>query len=172
VKLEKWALIAEVVGGIAIVLSLIFVGYEVRQSSQTNVQTLTQAMVSDYMAGVVSLSDTPTMACIFGQAMQNYDSLRGSERAMFNVRILAVFSAFQEMHTLNEQGAFDSSIWNGFEGLMTEALSNPGMRQWWSIRDHVFGNEFRAFIDAILLESPVVEPSLYNDASCFEAETE
>ena len=33
-KLERWALIAEIVGGVAIVLSLIFVGLQVRQSAE------------------------------------------------------------------------------------------------------------------------------------------
>ena len=33
-KLKRWALIAEIVGGLAIVLSLIFVGVEVRQNTE------------------------------------------------------------------------------------------------------------------------------------------
>ena len=33
-QLQKWALIAEIVGGIAVVLSLIFVGFQIQQSSK------------------------------------------------------------------------------------------------------------------------------------------
>ena len=33
-KLQKWALIAEVIGAVAIVVSLIFVGFEVRQGAE------------------------------------------------------------------------------------------------------------------------------------------
>ncbi len=33
-KLEKWALIAEIIGGVAIVLSLLFVGLEIRGNTQ------------------------------------------------------------------------------------------------------------------------------------------
>jgi len=33
-SLQKWALIAEIIGGFAVVLSLLFVGFEIRQSSE------------------------------------------------------------------------------------------------------------------------------------------
>jgi len=35
-KLEKWALIAEIIGGLAIVLSLVFVGVQLQQTNQLN----------------------------------------------------------------------------------------------------------------------------------------
>ena len=35
-KLEKWALIAEIIGGLAIVLSLVFVGFQLQQTNQLN----------------------------------------------------------------------------------------------------------------------------------------
>jgi len=165
-KLEKWALIAEIVGGIAIVASLVFVGFEVRQNARTDVQTLTQAVVSDYLAAVVALGDTHQMACIVSQAIQDYDAITGSERVMFNNRLIAVFGAFQEMHTLREQNAFNPSIWSGYEAVIVSATSSPGVRQWWSIRNHFFGEDFRAHVDQIIRGSPVVEPGLYNDPSC------
>ena len=54
-KLEKWALIAEIVSAIAIVLSLVFVGFQVRQGSEatdnntaaTRSQVLESLMNSD-----------------------------------------------------------------------------------------------------------------------------
>ena len=33
-RLQRWALVAEIIGGIAIIVSLIFVGYQVRQSTK------------------------------------------------------------------------------------------------------------------------------------------
>jgi len=165
-KLEKWALIAEIVGGVAIVVSLVFVGLEVRQSARTNIQTLTQAVVSDYQAAVVALGDTHQMACILSRALQNYDSITGSERVMLNNRLFAVFGSFQEMHVLREQGAFDSSLWSGYEAVIESATSSPGVRQWWSIRSEFFGERFRAYVDEMIDNPAATEPVLYNDPSC------
>ena len=171
-KLKKWALIAEIVGGIAIVVSLVFVGLQVRQSAQTNAQTLTQAVVSDYLAAVVALGDTHQMACIFSQAIEDYEEITGAERVMFNNRVLAVFSTFQEMRALREQGAFDPGIWRGFEGIVVSALGSPGVRQWWSVRSHFFGEEFREYVDGTIRQTPVVEQRLFNDPSCTSRVTE
>jgi hypothetical protein len=35
-KLERWALIAEIIGGLAIVVSLLFVGFQLQQTNQLN----------------------------------------------------------------------------------------------------------------------------------------
>jgi len=64
-QLKKYALIAEIVGGLAIVLSMFFVGYELHQSNKTSIQTATQAVVSDYAATLRTLSeDAETGWCL------------------------------------------------------------------------------------------------------------
>ena len=47
-KLQKWGLVADVVSAIAVVLSLIFVGLQVKQNSDAQTQTGTQAVISEY----------------------------------------------------------------------------------------------------------------------------
>ena len=58
-RLQKWALTAEIIGGIAILISLIFVGYEVRQSTKEAALKRNALEVSSYqnlMEGIMGLS--------------------------------------------------------------------------------------------------------------------
>ena len=44
-KLEKWALIAEIIGGVAVVFSLIYVGFQVAQNTQAiRINTVQQSL--------------------------------------------------------------------------------------------------------------------------------
>ena len=48
-KLEKWALIAEIIGGIAIVLSLVFVGIEIRRNTNAAYAATYDQILADHI---------------------------------------------------------------------------------------------------------------------------
>ena len=55
--LRKWALVAEILGGAAVVLSLIFVGFQIRQSSLQTEQNTVALEVSAYQNLVALMND-------------------------------------------------------------------------------------------------------------------
>jgi len=158
--------VGELSAAVAVVLSLLFVGYEVRQNNQTNIQTATQAVVSDHIATVRRLSEDAEMACIYARGVQDYQGMSGSERLRFSAWFLAVFYGLQEMHSIFEQGAMDPSIWSGFDSLAQEVTQLPGTRQWLATRRHWFSNEFQRYLDDITLQSLPADPIIYDDPAC------
>jgi hypothetical protein len=76
-QLQKWALIAEIVGGIAVVLSLTFVGLQVRQSASETALNTQALEVSAYQGLVQQISDFNTL--IIGDT-----DLIGLDRKMFS----------------------------------------------------------------------------------------
>ena len=165
-NLKKWALIAEVTGGIAIVLSLIFVGIEVRQSSEAQLQGSTQAVVSEYNAGVRLISTDRELACIYGLGMEDIESLAGLEQIRFSAYLLSVVNALQQMHTLNAQGSIDTAVWSGFESQMREIVSYPGFRQWFAVRRHWYSADFQAYADSLRNESQTITPTFSAGKAC------
>ena len=55
-QLQKWALVAEIAGGISVVISLVFVGFQVRQSTTESIQNTLAVEASAYqdLAGRVT----------------------------------------------------------------------------------------------------------------------
>ncbi len=69
-RLQKWALTAEIIGGIAILISLIFVGYEVRQSTKEAALKRNALEVSSYqnlMEGIMGLSQPLALDADFAE---------------------------------------------------------------------------------------------------------
>ncbi len=168
-KLKKYALIAEIVGGLAIVLSMFFVGYELQQSNKTSIQTATQAVVSDYAAALRTLSEDGQLACIYSRGMQDFNALSGSERGRYSAWMLSLLIVVQEMHLSFRLGGMDASTWNGFKSIIEEIIQLPGTRQWLETRRHWFGDDFREFLDEMAAKSSTIDPIIYDDPACSPA---
>ena len=63
-KLKKYARSAEIIGRLAVVLDLIFVGLELRQNTLMQRVTATQALVVDYENAIDTIGQDAETACI------------------------------------------------------------------------------------------------------------
>ncbi len=86
-NLQKWALVAEIAGGIAVVLSLIFVGLEIRQSSEETLQNTRALEVSAYQDLISQIStmnmlviSDPSFAELYDRMMLGEDPQNATER--------------------------------------------------------------------------------------------
>lgn len=161
-RLQLYALIAEIAGGIAIVLSLLFVGFQIRQNSQAQIQTNTQAVVSDWGNLFGRLSTDPILSCIYNKGVQDYASLNDTERTMFSAYMLTAGYIFQQMLYLERDGDISEEIWSGVVSMTVTMFQQPGMIAWFDQRRSWFSSGYQQFvIDLRNAEStseiPVVE---------------
>ncbi len=90
-KLQKWALIAEIIGGLAIVISLVFVGFEIRHSAEETRQAakITRAATSlqlkqDWVELNLTAASSPELAKVQAKwGMEGYESLSQDEKVLF-----------------------------------------------------------------------------------------
>ncbi len=74
-KLSEWANIAEIIGGIAIVASLLFVGLEVRENTRVTILTSDRALDQQNLALNLQITNSPDFAEIVVRAEMNRDTL-------------------------------------------------------------------------------------------------
>ncbi|MFO7587463.1 MAG: hypothetical protein R6X22_05260 [Gemmatimonadota bacterium] len=155
--------VGELVATLAVVLSVIFVGIEIRQNSEAQIRAATQAAVSDYIGSLERITDNGDVACLYVKGVQDYHALSGSERLRFSAFYMSFYYQLQQMHRLAEEGSIDAETWSGFEGLLRETTRYPGVRQWFEVRRSWFGPAFQAYIDGLMRESPPLEDYLFAD---------
>ena len=63
-KLEKYARVAEIIGGLAVVVGLIFVGLELRRNTLMQRVTTTQTLVVDYENAIDTIGQDADTSCI------------------------------------------------------------------------------------------------------------
>ena len=154
----------ELIAAAAVVVSVIFVGLQLRQSNSAQVQSTTQAAVSDYISSLERLTENPDFACIYIKGVQDYQALSGSERLRFSAFYMPTYYQLQEMHKLSEEGAINADTWSGFHSLLVETTQYPGMRQWFDSRRGWFSVCFQDYLDGLIAENPVIETYLFDDS--------
>ena len=163
-KLEKWALIAEIVGGIAIVVSLIFVGYEMRQNSRSQTQAMTQALVSSYAETLTLLTQNEQLRCIYSAGIRDFSALSGADALAFSAYWVALWRHREDMYFQYQQGALSPQTWEAFEGANREVAQYPGFQQWFAFRRRWFSEPFQEYIDSIM--GPPADLVPFEDPAC------
>ena len=80
--------IGELVGGVAVIASLIYVGMQVRQSNQINRAESVRAFVRDYNTFLYKLSEQTE---ILRRGSVDWDGLSGEEQAKLHFLLLSQF---------------------------------------------------------------------------------
>ncbi len=147
----------------AVVVSIIVLAIQVRQGNVAQRESTTQSVVSNYIASLERLTDNAEVACIYVRGAQNYGSLSGSERLRFSAFYMSTYYQLQEMHRLAGQAAIDADTWSGFNSLLYETTTYPGVREWWTQRRDWFSASFQAYIDDLMRVSSPVDTYLFRD---------
>ncbi len=163
--LSKILQVGELITALAVVVSVGFVVVEIRQNSEAQIRSTTQAAVGNYIDSLERHVDNPDFACLYIRGAQNYRALSGAERLQFSAYYMSTYYQLQEMLRLAEDGSIDADTWSGFQSLLTETTRYPGVRQWFGDRRHWFSKHFQGYIDSLIPNNQPIENYLFNDNS-------
>ncbi len=142
--------IAETVAAIGVILSLVYVGVQVRQGTlETRVGVL-RSVVNELGRVNDSLAEHGDLAEIVARGMADYDSLTLVERARMSSYLAHMFKLFEQLFVLHQTGAIETRDWRGYEHAITELAAYPGVQKWWSTRSDWARDDFNSFLLAIM----------------------
>ena len=159
-KLNKWLSLSANIG---VLIGIVFLAVEIRQNSEAQIRSTTQAAVGNYIGSLERFVDNADLACLYIKGAQGYRSLNGAERLRFSAFYMSFYYQLQEMLRMAEEGSIDADTWEGFQGLLKETTQYPGVRQWFSDRRHWFSTHFQDYIDSLIRDNPPIEDYLFRD---------
>lgn len=168
-KLKEYALAAEVLGGLAVVIGLVFVGLELRQNTLAQRVTATQALSVNYENAVDALGKDTETACIYVRGINGLNNLNGIERYRFFTLWFHVLRAGEQAHYYSLEGMVDTRIWRGYERQLSEVFRYPGFQQYWQVRKHWYSDEFQDFVDQAIAAAPASEFETFSIDGCEES---
>ncbi len=122
--------IGELVGGVAVIGSLIYVGLQVRQSNQLNRAESVRAYVRDYNALVGKLTD-PEFAELMRKASVDFNDLSRNDQLRAHGWLLPhVMLGFGNFF-VDREGVEPLSVLADQSNAIT--ISAPGFSQWWEV---------------------------------------
>lgn len=147
-NLQLMAQLADLIGAITIVVSLIYVGIQVRQNTRS-LRAENYAHALDRVAEMQArLSTNSELVRIFSTGLADPLSLRRSERLQFTWSLYEMFGSFEFMYLQSREGALRDDVWTRWSDTMTWWLQWPGVQQWWRAQPTPFSASFATFVEA------------------------
>jgi hypothetical protein len=149
-KLQEYALLAEIISAIAIIISLIYVGIQVNDSTRA-VRSATANETSAALSSWYSeLGNNRDASELFWKGMTNPESLTPEESFQFIVNIQGVFWLWQNAYYLAEEGTLDQELRDSIMNLILGLREIPGFKFFWEQRRNLFKLDFQRTVDEML----------------------
>ena len=144
-SLQDWGAIGELVGGLAIIVSLLYVGLQVRQGTNASRAATNQAFSVQFSDLILQITK-PELRDIFWRGIKGLKNLQGSENAALMALLASIMRTYETFYFERIEGRFDSRMWDGYEAQMIDLYNNVGVREYWAIRKHQFSSDFDSFL--------------------------
>jgi len=143
--------VAEVVGAVAVVVTLIYLSRQIGQNTAALRSTATQA-ASDQASGLyLTLSTDPELAEIFIRGLSEPEMLTAVETARFNSMWMSVCFNLQNWHLQTQEGFLDGSLVESWSRIISPIAAEPGFSAFWQKRRHIYTPQFQSFVESLAL---------------------
>ena len=129
--IQEMGALGEMIGGIAVVISLIYVGLQIRQNSNS-VRAASQIALRQLGTEITSQIAAPDMARIYVQGLKDMSPLPAEDRVRFHSLMLSLFGVYEAYYFQVYFGIIPQELQPTRNHAMALFhLQKPGVRQWW-----------------------------------------
>ncbi len=155
--------IAELLGAIGVIASLVYLATQIRQSREQMGQNTRAMQAGAYQQFDQTLHTTimealhvPGLYQVAQSGMDDFEQLNEEDVGRFNLWMTGVMKRFDAAYYQYRGGMLEEDRWQLPLGDLRGFLRNPGIAQWWRapMRGATFSPEFVALVSEILGEEP------------------
>jgi hypothetical protein len=131
--------IGELVGGVAVIGSLIYVGLQVRQSNRLEKAESIRAATRDYVAAMLQID-----ADLIRRAILSFEQMSKDDQWRAQTWLAAIFTVGETEVALSKQKLAGIGT---MPPALASLLRSPGLRLWWRAVGPTFDEDFRHYVE-------------------------
>ena len=146
--------LGDMIGGVAVVASLIYLAIQIRQNTQQISRNVEVTRFSAFERNIESASRMrellilhPDLVELYLRGMKDFESLDGGDRFRFDMLMRNVLISFQGAFLRQKWFDSDPLRFEGAGKLLDSILGSPGTRAWLEQGEFDWRPEFQAFVD-------------------------
>jgi hypothetical protein len=163
-KLSEWANLAEILGAVAVIVSLIYVGYQVN----VNTSAIRSAAANDASVAMqtwyLEMGSNRQSSDMWFNAMTSPEPLATHDEFQFMMMMHAVLLGMQNSYLLSREGTIDVEFREGITIAIVAVKDLPGMRRFWRQRKGFFHSGFAEYVDGLLAREAIETLDMYKRA--------
>lgn len=152
-SIQEWAAIAEIIGAVAVVASLVYLAVQIRQNTHGLSMTLKSTELAAFERNVEAGNRireifilNPDILELYERGLKSYADLGSSDKMRFGMVLSNVFSAFQGAYIRQLTYGNDPANFAGSELLLDSYIKFRGVREWLSNTDRDWRPQFAALV--------------------------
>lgn len=150
-SIQDWGAVGEIVGGFAVVITLIYLSVQLRQTSNS---LQAAAMNTSSEANVRVMHEIIThpelVDLLMKGAREGLGGLTANERIRFVNWYNASMRFFENHYMMYLANGLPPKAWDNDERGIAELLKSNGAQEAWDTQKHVFSDDFVERVDVIL----------------------
>lgn len=156
-KLSEWSSIAEIMGMLAVVISLIFVGIQIQQNTkQAEADSAKEGF--NFVQTLFNLGSTIEETSLKTRGMNDFASLNETDKIFFDIYAINVTIDFDLAGELYRQGNLEERQYLAYEELMASFLITPGAHTWFDRTKYTFPPHTQIYYEELLEKYADIPP--------------
>jgi len=147
--------IGEIVGAVAVIVTLVYLAIQVRQNTAQS-RASSHHAISDSLNQINLLfAQSTEISALFLTGLEDRTSLTDAQRWQLDSIMRAYFHVCETMYFQAEVGTGDQGIATAEEEGMITLLATKGGCEWWAQNTYGFSTDFRAYVDRLMKSPPL-----------------
>ena len=148
--LEALGNIGDFLGGLGVVVTLLYLARQIRQNTKSVESAAFQAAMRDVADAVDSLSHDPELSRIVFDGMRDFESFSREDQRRFATYWAALLRRHENLLEQTRLGNIDEESWQGVASELAGVFALPGAQAWWSRGQVAFNQDLRDRIDRMI----------------------
>jgi len=152
-KLNEWASIAEIISGVAILVTIVFLVFEVKQNTNEVQAATHQEMINNLNGWRIALAGNQEVSGNFETLWQggDWDEIPKEQQTRLNYFMTPLWGMYENAYFGRKRGTIGDSEWSRWEKVVCQLYAmDKGM---WQRRDRVLSADFLEYLDRCKSES-------------------
>ena len=152
-SIQEWAAIAEIVGAVAVVASLVYLAVQIRQNTHGLAMSLKSTELAAFERNVEAGNRireifilNPDVSELYERGLKSYAGLSGSDKLRFSMLLRNIFSAFQGAYIRQLTYGNDPADFAGSELLIDSYIKFYVVREWLREEDRDWRPQFASIV--------------------------
>ncbi|HKK08020.1 MAG TPA: hypothetical protein VKA44_03980 [Gemmatimonadota bacterium] len=147
-RLAALAQIAQVVAAAAVVVSLLYVGRELRATTAAIQGSSVQEVTLSASQSLLSAATDSSLSRILQVGARDPSALTEAERYRREVFVRQFWLIMQNAYLQNELGTIDARAWAVFHRIICDVWTTPGARESWKLHRHLMDEGFAVQVES------------------------
>ena len=130
--LDQLSNVAEIVAAALVIVSLMYVGVQVRQNTRQHRAEALRAAIIELVHAIAQTTADEESANNFRDGLHDFNSMMPNARARFHAKMLSLVARFDLVLQLYDARLLDEVEFVAMQRTYISIFRSPGVQQWWS----------------------------------------